>query len=311
MTEVTLKDITERSTILVASDDINVRPLFQNVGFKSIQVIRANPARIESILSDPTINIDALVIEDYLGGRVTSNFIREIRDQKIGDNPFLPIVAMLSEQTPHMVDQKMQSGVDDLLMKPLSSEKIQKRLLAVANRDLEWIVTKAYIGPNRRSIERTKKTDGLITVPNILRMRSLNDYKSLSNLTGIINHTVKRLKDKKLALESDVLSEMLKQAYVNPVKFDDRIERVKLVAWEYAERLKNSAHSPVADLCHLLIMVLNNTNELSMRGNHSVLMLLSQAIELSFDEDSETHKHIDSIVNIVHDRFKNGKLVAE
>jgi len=97
---------------------------------------------------------------------------------------------------------------------------------------------------------------------------------------------------------------MLEAAYQNPVKFEDRSQGVVEFARSYADMLRISQnYRHVADLCRLVVMILNQTDELSAKANHAVLVLLGQAIGQAFSEDPDTHRCIYQIVLAIENRF--------
>ena len=111
--------------------------------------------------------------------------------------------------------------------------------------------------------------------------------------------------DKTLRLSANTISNMLEVAYRNPVKFEERAHGVKEFARAYADMLGVSlGYQHISNLCRLVVMILNQTDELSAKSNYSILTLLGQAIGQAFNGDTEAHRsHIYQIVLVIENRF--------
>ncbi|WP_298727021.1 response regulator [uncultured Ferrovibrio sp.] len=96
---------------------------------------------------------------------------RAIRHGEIGTNPFVPIILTTWEAESGMVRRIIDSGADDLLVKPLSTQSITDRIQALAEKRKPFVVTADYIGPDRRAGKRSESDGPLIVVPNRLHAK--------------------------------------------------------------------------------------------------------------------------------------------
>lgn len=107
---------------------------------------------------------DLLLLADDFDPTVY-DLVREIRFHKLGDNPFLLISMLVSPARRNAVALSIGAGVDDIILKPLTAERIQERLKLVTFHRRPFISTGDYLGPERKTEE---------TVANVHRISVIN-----------------------------------------------------------------------------------------------------------------------------------------
>ena len=90
---------------------------------------------------------------DIEGGDIQS-VVRDLRRQKIGKNPFLFVVYIVNSSGSELVRSCVDSGADDLILSPISAASVSTRIAALAKNRKPFVVTRDYIGPDRRGAER-------------------------------------------------------------------------------------------------------------------------------------------------------------
>ncbi len=81
-------------------------------------------------------------------------FIRDIRHNKTGTNPFVVIITMVPPDHTESVKRAMAAGTDDIIVKPAKEEQLLQRLKRVMMNREAFIVTADYVGPDRRGKNR-------------------------------------------------------------------------------------------------------------------------------------------------------------
>lgn len=94
---------------------------------------------------------DIMFISDDFDPEVFS-MIAEIRHQKLGDNPFVLVTMMVSPARPQALDAAIKAGVDDIIVKPMTPDRIRDRLRLVTFHRQPFIVTDDYLGPHRKNM---------------------------------------------------------------------------------------------------------------------------------------------------------------
>ena len=134
-------------------------------GFRSVTVPDAMTGAVTEKLAD-------LVIADIrFLGTPPGRFVRDIRAGKVGINPYVPIIAMIFEHEVGTLRGLVDSGVDDVVVKPAAPATVLMKVRALVERRKPFVVTAEYIGPDRRKSNRTDDANPipLFDVPNTLR----------------------------------------------------------------------------------------------------------------------------------------------
>ena len=141
-----------------------LRELFLAQGLKQIVCHSGLEALREAMLETPP---DLLVVaSDFDPG--VFEFIREIRMQQIGDNPFMLISMMVAPTHAEALNRAIEAGVDDIIIKPISAERVQERLRLVTFHRRPFIVVDGYVGPERKTEEPRPRNVKRIPVINTL-----------------------------------------------------------------------------------------------------------------------------------------------
>jgi DNA-binding response OmpR family regulator len=131
--------------------------------------------------------LDLVLIESAAGDPTAARFLRALRHQELGDNPFPIAIATTITASVDHIRALIDAGYDDIVRRPVSFDALLKRTLAFVESRKQFVVTTDYLGPDRRSGGR--KTDGeeipLIDVPNpvnLIAKRNLSyeDVRSLA-----------------------------------------------------------------------------------------------------------------------------------
>jgi DNA-binding response OmpR family regulator len=149
------KDMLKKITVYIGEKNYyerqQLRDMFKSQGLTQI-VCHANlPSMREVMMQVPP---DLLVISDDFDADVFKA-VREIRNQKLGDNPFMTITMLVNANRPQSLKEAIGIGVDDIIVKPLTNERVQERLKLVTFHRQPFIVTDDYMGPQRKNMELT------------------------------------------------------------------------------------------------------------------------------------------------------------
>ena len=161
------KDMLRKITVYIGEKNYyernQLRDMFKSQGITQI-VCHANMSGLKEVMVQ--VPPDLLVISDDFDTDVFGA-IKEIRAQKLGDNPFLLITMLVGANRPHSLKQAIGTGVDDIIVKPLTPERVQERLKLVTYHRQPFVVTDDYMGPQRKNMElkgRVRRISVLNTV---------------------------------------------------------------------------------------------------------------------------------------------------
>ncbi len=96
---------------------------------------------------------DLIMVADDLDPKVFE-FIRDVRHNKAGSNPFVLITTLVAPAHVDAVKLAMQAGADDIIIKPVKEEQLLQRLKRLMMNRAAFVVTSDYLGPDRRPKNR-------------------------------------------------------------------------------------------------------------------------------------------------------------
>ena len=100
-----------------------------------------------------TTHIDLALIDWLMPGMNGVDLIKEIRRFDQDYIKFLPIVLLSAYTSKKVVEAARDSGANEALVKPISAEKLAKRLVHIINNPRPYIKNDKFMGPDRRRKE--------------------------------------------------------------------------------------------------------------------------------------------------------------
>ncbi|UTW56082.1 PleD family two-component system response regulator [Kordiimonas sp. SCSIO 12610] len=183
-----------RIHIIVSEDGVRflLRDLLRELGYTDIVL----SGKFEAIRIAVTENKpDLLILGTSFPDGDALEMIADVRQGRLGKNPFLPMMAITLEPTSHLVKKVVNSGADDLLLYPLSLGHLEQRLDLLIDNRKKFLVTVDYAGPDRRSADSVREHSTshlLFDAPNALRARVKNDMTD-KEMQAAIARTVKAM----------------------------------------------------------------------------------------------------------------------
>ena len=155
----------EKAIVFVGEPDEQVRKSLRQIlihaGLQQVSV-HGSLDNIKSLMKSMTPDI--IFLSDELDPGVF-DFVRDIRHNKIGSNPFVLITTLVAPENKDSVKKAMSAGTDDIVIKPIKEEQLLQRLKRVTVNRAAFVVTSDYLGPDRRGKNRPS---------NIKRVNVLN-----------------------------------------------------------------------------------------------------------------------------------------
>jgi len=125
------------------------------------------PEVVDKALRDE--EIDLFIADIGRHENLLCEFVRRLREGESGHNQFVIAVALATAPSQDSILNTLDSGFDDLLLKPLSLDHFHRRLDRFFEGRRPFVVSSDYIGPDRRRQTRAGFDDDLaIEVPNTL-----------------------------------------------------------------------------------------------------------------------------------------------
>ena len=240
-----------------------VRDVLRSVGFEDVIL----GSEFEAIRIAITENSPDLIIlgSSFPDGDVPA-LIKDLRHNKIGKDPFLPIISLTPEATEDLVGSIADSGSDDLLVYPLSPTHLRTRIEALVENRKPFVVTRDYIGPDRRGVGSFKEGPmevPLLDVPNALKATVKGDMTKQELKTAIAAslRTVNHQRLDRSGYQISWLIRRITAGYetgtggILEPKVTDFLRQLAKTGEETTERIAGTDFEHVSYLCETLISV--------------------------------------------------------
>ncbi len=296
-----LKSALEATDILILSSDETVRHLFENAGFRRIRTIRQNMEDALKIIMAG--QCDVIILDDLFLEEKTLDFIRALRAGDYGENICLPIVILISDASQEIGLEAVHVGADDVVLKPLSVNDVNKRMRALLTRDLLYVVTESYVGPNRRSAERTNpKKDNLVSIPNAMRMKAEGHQETMAKISELMSDANRAINNISATLEGEVIQKLINEAIAHPDNFQPTLRKLRPLVKSFSQKLAHTDFEHIGDLCKLITEIVGEIRGPIDSKNTEILSLTSQALRLSFEDDKQSKDAAAEIIMLLKKR---------
>jgi DNA-binding response OmpR family regulator len=165
---ISVKNRANAKIVLADNDPVmrhGLRNALGTAGFKDVRAV-GRLAMVRDIVNASLVDLLILDVDTPDGDAIA--LVSEIRNSRSGRNPFLPIIFVTWDTDPATISRAANSGVDFILMKPLSPTQLFTRIKSLVSDRKPFVATPGYIGPERREKERWGNTRHF-DVPNTLR----------------------------------------------------------------------------------------------------------------------------------------------
>jgi two-component system, chemotaxis family, chemotaxis protein CheY len=141
----------DRLEILILDDHFFMRSIIRSVfaGFGFTRLTEAKDAA-EAFMAMKERHFDLVVVDHHLGDLCGAEFARLVRSASDSRDRTVPIIGCTADTRKSTISELVNSGVDEILAKPLSSKDTWLRIAATVNRRRPFIAAPAFYGPDRR-----------------------------------------------------------------------------------------------------------------------------------------------------------------
>lgn len=124
-----------------------MRTLLHGVGIRDIVEARDAATAFQMLRQFPP---DIAFVDYQLGDLDGLEFARLVRTGQDSTTPYLPIILVTAHAERSRVKEAIDAGVNEFIVKPVSTQALISRLKAVIERPRPFVRTTNYFGPDRR-----------------------------------------------------------------------------------------------------------------------------------------------------------------
>jgi len=140
--------------VLIVDDNEHMRAIvstiLKGIGILDVREASDGSEGLEALRKWPA---DLAIVDFRMEPMDGVDFTRLVRNAEDSVNPFLPIIMMTGFADRPRVEEARDSGITELIVKPVTSRAIIDRLNAVVYRPRPFVRTADYFGPQRRGID--------------------------------------------------------------------------------------------------------------------------------------------------------------
>lgn len=220
------------------------------------------------------------------------HLMRRLRQGRAVRNRFIISMVMLAEPSENKIRAMIDAGVDSVQTKPLVVDELKNRLTFFRNSRAPFVVTRDYVGPDRRHPPRPGGEPApLIEAPNPVKLMADGhttraEYNDLAARvsTALDNRSAASNGHQLVWLADHILHAFLQDKV--DTKALNLIDQLVRVSSQMPTRLEGTPYAPAVPLCQqvqILARDLRSDPDNPTRKNLELLPELSRAIDRYFD----------------------------
>ena len=144
-----------------------VRTLLMSSGVRTIYEAADGPAGLELIRS---MAPDVVILDWEMPGLDGAGFLRMVRSPDTFPFPDIPIIMLTGHGERSRVIEAVQIGVNEFLLKPVSSKALQDRLVSVLTKPRPLVKSGDYYGPAPRRMAAAVHADNDQAIANLIML---------------------------------------------------------------------------------------------------------------------------------------------
>ena len=293
----------------VAANRTGTRSLLYNLGFRRIETVASMSALAECIKRRPP---DLALCEAQGAEDELCTLIQNLRQGGTGYNPFIVLIVTAWENSNSLVSRVINSGADDLLLRPFSTSVLSQRIVTHIERRKGFVITSEYVGPDRRKDSTRPSNVELFDPPNSLKMKvreTMTSEEATQKLDLALKEAREMLTAEKLrrdAFQICILWRLAQDHMPGSGKFGGILDKLKQVTNSVERRCVDADITEAVEHCDSVLGAVEGL-ELGVDRNASMHLLGHAALSLNqlFSPEKSNTDHlneIDATVSIIKAR---------
>lgn len=276
-------------------------------GFRKIHAVGNLLGARQALAKD---GVQLLIGDTKLAEGELSEVVYEVRHGRFGKDPFLVVIILVSNPSQDLVRRVINSGPDDVLLKPVTPEQLIDRIRGLSRGRKKFVVTTEYIGPDRRTKDRPGTMEiSLLDVPNPLMLAATGQLESRHQQRSR-DAAVARINQQKVERHAFQVG-FLVDRIVLALEAGEGIlladlEHLRDVAEDISRRVASTPYRHIAELCltlsHMTTRYLSQDYEMDER-DRMLLRKLAEAIRRGVEPEPIVPQEDDRLITVSVDTF--------
>lgn len=293
----------------VAANRNATRAALYMLGFRHIETVATLETFAEYIFKTPP---DLALCEAQGAVAQLCDLIQNLR-QGTGENPFLVVIVTAWDNSNTLVSGVLNSGADDLLLRPFSVAQLGQRVRGHIERRKGFVITTDYVGPDRRRESNHRGSDiELYQPPNSLKMKAadgLSGDEVQARLEGELRTARDVFGAEKLrrdAFQISVLWRLLQSYAPGVAQYELDLAKLTGLTQSVSSRCLGTDNASAVQWCDEILSAIDGLSK-GVDRNATMHLLGKAALHLGqvFDPHTPANERlsqIDATVAIIHAR---------
>jgi len=277
----------------VVGNRATTRSALYALGFRKLESVATLEAFNSHIMRRPP---DLAICEAQGAEEGLCRSIQLLRQGLAAYNPFIVIIVTAWENRNSLVSQVVNSGADDLILRPFSTTNLEQRIRTHVERRKGFVITSEYVGPDRRHNTSRASNVELFQPPNSLKMKAkerISAEEAALRLESELKAAREKLTAEKLtrdAFQICVLWRLMRgyaaehgrENFENfeQGKYDADLARLREVAKSVSRRSRDTEFEAAVEWCDSILSAIEGL-ELGVDRNASMHLLGHAAVNLN------------------------------
>jgi DNA-binding response OmpR family regulator len=307
----------------VSANRTATRSALYSIGFRKIETVATIETFAEAIRRRPP---DLALCEAQGVDNELCGLIQSMRQGAPGFNPFVIIIVTAWDKNAALVQRVVNSGADDLLLRPFSTTLLAQRIEAHAAKRKSFVITSDYVGPDRRKDNTRVSNVELFMPPNSLKMKAI-ERLSAEETASRLEIEMKAARDvlnseklKRDAFQVCVLWRLIQDQSPDAPKYEAELTKAGVLAKAIGRRCRETEFEIALEWCDGIVNAVEGLEvgvdraaSMHLLGNCSMNLIQLLNPEMSAEQHMA---EVDKIVAMIRARNaapapKNGNPAAK
>ena len=301
----------------ISANRTATRAVLYALGFRNIETVATVEDFREAIHARPP---DLAFCEAQGADAELCQMIQMLRQGASGYNPFIVIIVTAWVKTHTLASRVLNSGADDLILRPFSTKLIGERIETHIERRKGFVITHDYIGPDRRRDSTRASTVELFEPPNSLKMKTkerLSAEEATARLDAELRTAREVFHSEKLrrdAFQICILWRLLQERRPGEASYTQDLTKLAHMTQAVAKRCRDTEFESAVGWCDSVLAAVEGLEQ-GVDHNASMHLLGHAALNLNqvFQPETSTTDHlckIDATVAMIRARSQKQKADA-
>jgi two-component system chemotaxis response regulator CheY len=147
------QDLQQASVLAIEGTASTVGPVSSSLHalkFGSVSVLLSSDVAWQRLTDDPPLRADLILIDWHVHPTPCGEFLRRLRHLDLPQLAETPVICLMANADKDTVFAVRDAGANAVLVRPFSPKQLSDKVLWVLGRDVTFIRSDTYVGPDRR-----------------------------------------------------------------------------------------------------------------------------------------------------------------